>query len=218
MTFHVHIYNVGKTPETAFSIIGHEIPIEKLILLNNDKEEYKLVEDEIRKGFEPFPIEVETVIIDPWDYYNVFNKVIESYHKECEEHGDVRFHINFTKGTRIVVSAVCNAAYSIEADLYYVQEGQYSKSGKDTLIYIDIENINELMELKARKKPLEIFKKFSDRKPKMTKDLLIGGMSVSTLSFHTSYLQKLGLIERKGSVRNTEWILTEKGKNVMNRL
>ena len=122
MTYHVHLYNVGLKPDTAFNVIRSDIPMDKLILLNNDKPEFEKVEKIIKERFEQFPIKVEKANINPWDYHNVFNKVLELYREECRTHGDVKFHINFTMGTSIVVGAVCSAAYSINADLYYIQE------------------------------------------------------------------------------------------------
>lgn len=148
----------------------------------------------------------------------MFNKVLELYREECRTHGDVRFHINFTMGTSIVVGAVCSAAYSINADLYYIQEKCYSGIGEDRLIRIDVENVDELMELKSKKKILKTFMRFKDGRSKTNKELRGESLSPSTLSYHTSQLQKIGLIEREGSVRNANWILTEKGKQVMNRL
>ena len=218
MTYHVHLYNVGLKPDTAFNVIRSDIPMDKLILLNNDNPECEKVEKIIEERFEQFPIKVENADINPWDYHNVFNKVLELYRKECRTHGDVRFHINFTMGTSIVVGAVCSAAYSINADLYYIQEKCYSGIGEDRLIRIDVENIDELMELKSKKKILKTFMTFKDGRPKTNKELRGESLSPSTLSYHTSQLQKIGLIEREGSVRNANWILTEKGKQVMNRL
>lgn len=217
MTYHVHLYNVGQDPETAFDIIRSDIPLDKLILLNNRNPEYVEVENIIRAGYEQFPIEVEVANINPWDYHDVFNKVIDLYRKECGDHGDVRFHINFTRGTRIAVGAVCSAAYSINADLYYIQEKCYAGTDDDKLIRIEIENLDELIELKSKTKIMKTFLKFRDNKSKTNRDLC-GTMSPSALAYHTSQLQKIGLIEREDSVRNTRWILTEKGKQFMNRL
>lgn len=218
MAYHVHLYNVGLKPDTAFNVIRSDIPIDKLILLNNDEPEFVDVENIIRERFEQINIEVEKAEIDPWDYQDVFNRVIELYHQECEAHDDVRFHINFTMGTSIVVGAVCSAAYSINADLYYIQEKCYAGTEEDRLIQIGVENLDELMELKSKRKVQQTFMRFKDGKPMTNKDLRDGSMSPSTLSYHTAHLQEMGLIEREGSVRNTKWILTSKGKQVMNRL
>ncbi len=219
MTYHVHLYNVGKSPDTAFSVIKTEIPMDKLYLLNNDNPEYVAVEDAIRKKFEGMGLDgIETLKINPFDYRDVFNAVLDTYKRECESHGDVRFHINFTMGTSIVVGAVCSAAYSINADLYYIQESIYSRSGKDEIIRIEVESFEEEFELRNKKQTLEVFLRFLDRKPKSNTDLIGGLRSPSSLTYHTRYLSEKGLIERKGSVRNTEWTLTRKGEHLIKRL
>ncbi len=218
MVFHVHLYNVGKKPDTAFNVIRAGIPIDKLYLLNNEDPIYLEVEKVIIDGFKPFSIEVSPARIDPFDYHNVFNTVLDLYRSECAIHDDVRFHINFTMGTSIVVGAVCSAAYSINADLYYIQEACYSKTNEDQLIQIEIQNIDEIAELRKRKQTLEVFRKFSDRGFKTNEDLMGSLKTPSSLSYHTKYLHQAGLIERRGSVRNTEWVLTEKGIQVLNRL
>lgn len=219
MTYHVHLYNVGQDPETAFDIIRSDIPMDKLILLNNRNPEYVEVENAIKSVYENFPIDIEVAVINPWDYQDVFNKVLELYRKECDEHHDVRFHINFTRGTRIAVGAVCSAAYSINADLYYIQEKCYAGTEKDELIKIDIENLDELMELRSKKKLMETFLMFGDNEPKTDECLRNNGtLKPSALSYRTSQLRKIGVIKRENGDRDARWILTEKGRQVMNRL
>lgn len=65
MTYHVHLYNVGLKPDTAFNVIRSDIPMDKLILLNNDNPEFEKVEKIIKEKFEQFPIKVETADINP---------------------------------------------------------------------------------------------------------------------------------------------------------
>ena len=220
MEYHVHIISVGKKAETAFNVIRSDIKMDKIYLLNNDNEEYVAVENEIRDVFSKFPLDgIITANINPFDYDNVFKTVIDLYNMEVDDHPDgVMFHINFTMGTRIAVGAMCSAAYSINSDLYYVQEACYSSTGKDELIRIQIDNIKELMDLRSKKQILETFRKFSDRKPKTNDDLKGSLKSGSSLSYHTSYLSKAGLIKRFNGVRNGSWILTEKGEQVMKRV
>jgi len=220
MEYHVHLISVGSKAETAFNVIRSDMQMDKIYLFNNDNPDYQAVEDEIRERFSSFPLDgIETAEIKPFDYDDVFQKVIELYNKEAAEHPEgVVFHINFTMGTRITVGAMCSAAYSINADLYYVQEDRYSDTGKDKLIRIQIENIKELVELKSKKSTLAIFRKFIDKKPKKNEDLREGLNSPSSLSYHTKYLNQIGLIRRVDGVRNATWVLTEKGEQVMKRL
>ena len=220
MEYHVHIISVGKKAETAFHVIKSDMKMNKIYLLNNDNEEYVTVEEEIRDTFNKFPLDgIITAKINPFDYDSVFKTIIDLYNIEMELHPEgVIFHINFTMGTRIAVGAMCSAAYSINADLYYIQEACYSPTGKDELIRIQIENINELTELKSKPQILKTFRKFSDRKPKSNKDLKSETMSASNLSYQTSYLSKAGLIKRFDGVRDGSWILTEKGEQVMKRI
>ena len=217
MVFHVHIYNVGKVPDTAFSVLHSDIPLDKLYLLNNENPEYLEVEETIRSHFEQAGIEVLTRRIDPFEYHNVYNSVIEIYNKESKEHDDVKVHINFTMGTSIVVGAVCSAAYSINADLYYIQESKYSNTGRDEVIRIEVENNSDLVELKRKEKTLGVFMKFIDRKPKSNPELMTGLKSAASLTYHTRYLSSKGLIERDG-LRDTVWKLTPKGERTINRL
>ncbi len=220
MAYHVHLISIGKKAETAFNVIKSDMKMDKIYLLNNDKEEYVAVENEVRDVFSKFPLDgIITANINPFDYDDVFKTVIELYNMEYEYHPEgVVFHINFTMGTRITVGAMCSAAYSINADLYYVQEACYSPTGKDELIRIQIENIKELTDLKSKKQILDTFRKFSDRGPKTNEDLIGSLKSPSSLSYHTSYLSKAGLIKRFNGVRNGSWILTEKGEQVMKRI
>ena len=219
MVYDVHLISVGRKAETAFNVIKSDMKIDKIYLLNNGNEEYVAVENEIREGFRPFRLDgINTANINPFDYDDVFKTVLELYKLESDEHPEgVMFHINFTMGTRITVAAMCSAAYSIASDLYYVKESCYSESGKDELIRIHIEYIKEINLLKSKKKTLEIFMKFSDMKSKTNKELA-GPMSGPRLSYHTSFLNKVGLIERYDGVRNGSWRLTDKGEQVMKRL
>ena len=220
MVYHVHVISVGKKSETAFNVIKSDMRVDKIYLLNNDNPQYVAVEEEIRDAFSRFPIDgVITAKLNPFDYDSAFKTVIELYNTEAEDHPEgVFFHINFTMGTRITIAAICSAAYSINADLYYVQESCYSPTGRDELIRIRIENIRELADLRSKKQILETFLRFVDRKPK-TNDELMGSLkSASSLSYHTGYLSKAGLIERFDGVRNGSWVLTEKGEQVMKRI
>ncbi len=219
MTYHVHLYNVGQKPDTAFSVLRTDIPMDKLYLLNNEKTEYVTVENQIREKFEGMGLDgVEKLRIRPFDYRSVFNAVLDAYKRECEEHDDVRFHINFTMGTSIMVGAVCSAAYSINADLYYVQEGIYSDSGKDEVIRIEIESLEDEFELRNKKQTLAVFQRFADRAPKSNENLMGGLKTSASLTYHTRYLSEKGLIKREGSVRNTRWMLTAKGEQLIKRL
>ena len=194
--------------------------MDKIYLLNNDNEDFVAVEDEIRRGFSAFPLDgIVTANINPFDYDSVFKTVIDLFNMESDNHSEeVIFHINFTMGTRITVGAMCSAAYSINADLYYIQESIYSPTGKDELIRIQIENIDELTDLKSKKQILETFRKFSDRKPKTNEELIGSLKSPASLSYHTRYLSNAGLIKRFNGIRNGSWMLTEKGEQVMKRI
>lgn len=220
MTYHVHIISVGSKSETAFHVIRSGMEIDKIYLLNNDNEKFVEVENEIRKGFEILNLDdIITESIKPFDYDDVFNKILDIYHKESEEHQDeVIFHINFTMGTRITVGAMCSSAYLINADLYYIQEGIYTASGKDELIRIPIDNIKELSELQNKPQTLEVFLRFSDFQPKTNEEIIGSLKSPSNLTYHTNYLLKIGAIQRMGSVRNVKWVLTEKGERMIKRL
>lgn len=227
MVYHVHIYTVGRKPDTAFHVLKSDLPIDKIYLLNNGAKEcdcngdvihdYQKVEDDIRSKLNSVGItDIVTEYIDPFDYNDIFDKVLEISEREINIHSDVRFHINFTMGTNIMAGAVCSAAYSINADLYYIQEGKYTKSKNDELIQIAIENIKELEILKKKAKTKEIFERFRIEESISNSNLKSEKETLSDLSYHTKLLKSYGLIKKDDI--SSEWILTNKGKQTLKRL
>ena len=85
MVYHVHLISIGKKAETAFNVINSDIKMNKIYLLNNDNEEYMSVENEIRDAFSKFPLDgVVTAKINPFDYDDVFKKVLSLFEFESE--------------------------------------------------------------------------------------------------------------------------------------
>ena len=74
MERHVHFYIIGSKPETAFVAVD-KMPLDKMYVLNNDSDDYRGFEDEVVKGFKGIRKDVEVVRANPFDYYDVYNRV-----------------------------------------------------------------------------------------------------------------------------------------------
>ena len=219
--YHVHIITVGFDPEPSMDISGSGIPADVAYLLNDPNDERanqscKIIADHIRSG----NIGLHICEIDCYDFHSIYNKVIEIAEKEKNEHRNIMFHINFSRGTAIAVSAVCCAAFEINSQLYYVKfkKGEPLLSIKDRVIPIDIENIHDQVNLTKRGE--EIFNLFKGREVISNTELgqLSGISSKGSLSRHTSKMEKLGLIECKIDGKQKTWIVTGKGVKILKRL
>ncbi len=219
MMFEVHFYNVGRSSETAFHVLSQNMKVDKVYLLNNYDPKYVEVEQEIVDKLRAVNVDdVSKLSIDIYDFDDIYKKVCDTARAESDAHnGNVRFHFNITMGTSIVVGAVCCAAMVLDADLYYIKGKEYSESGKDEFISIPIENIPEVEKLRKKKAVLGVFLRFRDYES-ISNSALKGDGSSARLSYITRELQLMGLIERRGSVKDTVWTLTEKGRNALKRI
>ena len=217
--FEVHFYNVGRSSETAFHVLSQNIKVDKVYLLNNCDPAYVKVEQEIIEKLRAVNVnDVSKLSIDIFDFDDIYRKVCDTARAESDAHnGNVRFHFNITMGTSIVVGAVCCAAMVLDADLYYVKSREYSESGRDEFISIPIESIPEVERLRKKKAVLKVLLRFREKESFPNAELR-GDGSAARLSYITKELQLMGLIERKGSVKDTVWMLTEKGKIVLRRI
>lgn len=217
--FEVHFYNVGRSSETAFHVLSQNMKVDKIYLLNNYDPAYVKVEQEIVEKLRAVNIgDVSKLPIDIFDFDDIYRKVCDTARAESDAHnGNVRFHFNITMGTSIVVGAVCCAAMVLDADLYYVKSGEFSGSGRDEFISIPIESIPEVERLRKKKAVLKVLLRFRE-KGSFSNAELRGDGSSARLSYITRELQLMGLIERKGSVKDTVWMLTEKGRIVLRRI
>ncbi len=216
MERHVHFYIVGKKPETAFIAIDR-IPLDKIYVLNNDSEEFKKYEDEVVSGFKGVRKDVEVLDVNPFDYHDVYKKFQETADMEVSMNLDVFFHMNITMGPRPGTCALDSVAHSFDSDLYYIQEGIYTESGRDELKVIKIENFDIILELKKKPATLDLFLHFDKEESISNIKLAEYAGSSTKLPYHTKFLFDNGLIDRKG-IRNAVWSLTEFGERVIKRL
>ena len=223
MTFHVHICNVGQFSGPIYKVFESSIPINRMYLLNSRitggdfdycSIEKELIDHMVGINFK----DIRTVVIDPFDYHDVYNAVIKIAGEETKSNNNVKFHINFTLGTNIMAGAVCSAAYSIRADLYYIKAAKYDSDNQDELIRISIANYQEVNELKRQKRTAEILLNIAGGTCHNRELISKLSLKPNALSHHTGILREMGLIENKGSSRNIEWVITEKGNEIVKRL
>lgn len=219
--YHVHIVTIGFDPEPSMDVDGCGIPVDKVYLFN-DPASPTAVESEkkILNHLNTGNIETVCVKIDCYDYEEIYNKVLEISENEKKLHPNVRFHINFSRGTAIAVSAVCCAAFELNSDLYYVKfkKGEKLLPIEERVIQIQIDNVHEQVYLTPRTEAvLKEFGKSEER----TNTNLLEGLSLSSkgsLSRHTNTLKSQGLITESGKGRETVWVITGKGRKLLKRL
>ena len=221
MPYHVHIITVGFDPEPSMDAVGSGIPADKAYLFT-DRSDERAVDSEnaIVHCLDAGNIEHEIVDLDCYDFSKIYNEVLIVADKERAEHNDVRFHINFSRGTAIAVSAVCCAAYELNSDLYYVKykSGERFLPIEERVLRIDIDNIYRRIELTERTKDcLLAFDSDSDQTNAQLKKKM-NLKSDGTLKRYTSELQKKGLISPVSISGTIHWSLTPSGRNQVRRL
>lgn len=229
MEYGIHIITLGRRPEIALAAIQHSGRKDKIWIINSRDDEtvdgervsYLDIENDVVERFRAVNIQnTETwVIEDPYDYQEVYDAVVRIARMERENHSDCRFYINFTKGTPIMTGAVCSAANTIGADLYYVQEARYNPDGRDAVIEIEIDRLREVSLLNRRKRTRSIFETIGSRDAITHSELMeASDIRNNALTPHTTMLQRNNLIVNMGSSKFPVWKLTERGRDVLNRL
>lgn len=224
--YKIYITNIGTKTAPVFQGMGDFNP-DKVVLVNSRKSidmadgthDYGDTEHEIRKALDIAGLtDIETLVVEPYDYHDVYNKVKDLTSNEKENHPGCRFRINMTMGTHVMAAAVCAVAYVTHSELCYVKRAEYNASRKDELVMIDIENQDELAKLKKLEKTMEVFKTILSGKSR-NEDLRAAlKMGKSTLSYHISILKEHGLIMNQKSARNQVWVITKKGEETIKRL
>ncbi|MCQ2071199.1 MAG: DUF6293 family protein [archaeon] len=229
MEYGVHIITLGRKAEIALAAVQHSGRKDKIWLINKRGKEivdgesidYGAVEEEVITRFKNamvFDVEVFE-ITNQFDYNEVYRAVIDIARNEREAHPGCRFYINFTRGTSIMSGAACSAAYAIGADLYYVQEGKYNEYGRDDIIEIQVDRLSEISVLNSKKKTRFVLERFHGHEPMDHPALLKAtGMKASALSPHLNLLKAYGLVINEGSSKAPIWKLTDRGRDVLNRL
>jgi len=229
MTFHIHICNVGRTPDSIYKVFTSDIPIDRMYLLNSraiegsgdDHFDYYEMEKQMIDHMAGINFtDVRTVVINPFDYHDVYNAVLGIEAEEKNSCQNVKFHINFTLGTNVMAGAVCSAAYTIDADLYYVKSAKYilGSEGVDDLIPISIANYSVVNVLERQKKTASVLMAINGGICSNADLITKFGIKPNTLSHHTDLLRSYGLIKNDGSSRNITWSITEKGGEVIKKL
>lgn len=219
----IHIVTVGFDPKPSLETLCCKFPKDKIYLLNDRTDDKaKNSENLIIQALEKVEqIEYEVVPIECYNFQQIYDKVIEISDNETKRYRKCRFHINFSRGTGIVVGAVCSAAYEINADLYYSKIGAVDDDTpvNERIIHIDIESDYPLKLLKGTRK--EVFLKFKSHMDGISNEELIQlceFKNPSGLTYHTKKLQEDNLIERRTDGQKDYWILTGKGKKTIKRL
>ena len=229
MEYGVHIITLGQKPEVALAAVQHSSRKDKIWILNKRGSEevdgktidYFEIENKVIEGFHAVNIlDVETWVLEnQFDYYEVYHAIIKIAHIEREKHAGCKFYINFTKGTSIMSGAACSAAYLIGANLYYIQESKYNKYGRDEIIKIPIDRISEISLLNNKRRTKSILETIGREESITHSDLMKKAkINNSALSPHIKTLKQNKLIENTGTTKFPIWIITDKGRNVLNRL
>jgi len=222
MTYHVHIVTVGFDPKPSLKTLCCGIPADKIYILcdptdHKAHESMNTVTDTMKRT----GVMMESISIDGYDYDKVYNKVIEISDNECNKHADCKFHINFSRGSAILVGAVCSAAYEIDCDLYYVKMKPEEKdlNIEDEIIRINIANTIEIHSLKQKTKDvLEKFRACSSISNAQLSIICGYKGNKNSLRYHTEKLMDYGFIEREQKGRTVNWLLTDKGRRGLNRI
>lgn len=229
MEYGVHIITLGRTPESALAAIQHFGRKDKIWIISSRDNEtvdgkeirYLDIENDVIGRFMTVNIRnIETwVIEDPFDYQEVYDAVVRIARMERGNHSDCRFYINFTSGTPIMTGAVCSAANTIGADLYYVRNAGHDPDGRDAVIEIETDRLREVSLLNRRKRTRSIFETIGSRDTITHSELMeASDIKNNALTPHTTMLQRNNLIVNMGSSKFPVWRLTERGRDVLNRL
>ncbi len=219
--YHVHIITIGFDPEPSMDVDGCGMPVDKVYLFNDPTlstavESEKKILDHLSSG----NIETVCVEIDCYDFDGIYSRVLEIAENEEKQHKNVIFHVNFSRGTAIAVSAVCCAAFELNSDLYYVmfKKGEKLLPIEERVIRIPIDNVHEQVYLTPR--TAAVLREFRKGDERTNTDLLVGLnlSSKGSLSRHTNNLKSEGLIVESAIGREIVWSITGKGRKLLKRM
>lgn len=213
----VHICTVGSKLEPSIAVIGSGLQIDKLYLLNSKTDYiYNDVERGIYSTFKAAGIlDIETVVIDPFEYQSTVDAIIRIESKERRENPKVRFYINFTSGTNIMAAAACNTSFFIDSVLYYIMNtNTHPGLPKDEIVKIIIApKIPDMNKIKGL--TIDVLKRISEKEEGISNYAMLSAMkdcSPSKVGYHTKILETYGLIEKKREGRGTILKITNSGK------
>jgi len=205
MSREIHLYIAGGDDSKLFPVLTSGLAMDRLIVLCSGPDgTIGLMEGLERIGFEG----IDAIRTDLTDYQRVYDSVRSVCSDYSEKYGDAHFDVNISSGEPIAVAAMVNAVQSFDSDLYYIKDGKVITKPSDDL--------DDIAELKRKKKVLNTFLRFRDSQSYSNSELM-KGLSKQGLVYHTKELSRMGLIRREGSIKYPVWVLTDKGEQVLGR-
>lgn len=222
MPYHVHICTLGTNVDPSVAVTRSKIPIDKAYLLgamDDLGESYKETSKKLKSAEEAAVgtlksagIEVQVERVMSWDFESVVDTILDIDSVERSKHSDVKFHINFTSGTHVMSGAACCAAFYIGADIYYVMNRrEHEVTAEGEVRSFDMPNLPDVGGIKGhtRETLLLLFEKGSMHNREL---MLCTGLSSSKQGYHTSVLNRMGLIEKDSKGKEVIWSVTYSGR------
>ena len=221
VSFHIHIIPVGINPRPSLCAFGSGIPIDTVYLIcsedisgkvNTDvPSKLKESESEIASVFRSAYKDVHSVYVNPWEYQEILDKVLDIASQESLLHPDAVFHINFTSGTHVLCGAVCSAAFYIGADLYYAMNNDEQVEKVRGPRRFQIPSLPDVSSIGRMTR--QVFFLLEEGKTITNRSLLEStGMTPSKLGYHMRVLNGYGLVEKSHVGKEVHWGLTYSGK------
>ena len=205
MSREIHLYIAGGDDSKLFPVLTSGLAMDRLIVLCSGPDgTIGLMEGLERIGFEG----IDAIRTDLTDYQRVYDSVRSVCSDYSEKYDNVHFNANISSGEPVAVAAMVNAVQSFDSDLYYIKDGKVITKPSDDL--------DDIAELKRKKKVLNTFLRFRDSQSYSNSELM-KGLSKQGLVYHTKELSRMGLIRREGSIKYPVWVLTDKGEQVLGR-
>jgi len=206
MSREIHLYIAGGDDSKLFPVLSSGLAMDRLVVLCSGPDgTIGLMEGLERIGFEG----IDAIRTDLTDYQRVYDSVRSVCSDYSEKYDDVHFDANISSGEPVAVAAMVNAVQSFDSDLYYIKDGKVITKPSDDL--------DDIAELKRKKKVLNTFQRFRDSQSFSNSELM-KGLSKQGLVYHTKELSRMGLIRREGSIKYPVWVLTDKGEQVLGRI
>ena len=106
MSYSIHICTVGFRPEPSLAFMKHGMPIDKMYLLNSEgNKQSDESERIIREKLSMIGIDTVTLCIDPLDFEKIYDTMLSILDRESGLR-DAKYYINFTNGTRVMLSLI----------------------------------------------------------------------------------------------------------------
>lgn len=222
MVRHIHIIPVGTNPIPSLGFIDSKMPLNKVCLICSDNIDNRVNTDigsklneskeSIIRTLKTAGREYTVVNVDPWNFQDILDSVLDFAYDEKERDPSTTFHINITSGTHVICAAVSSAAFFIGADLYYVMNNNEHNDIEDPVPIFQIPNLPDISNLKDNMRKTLLLLDGGDWV--RNSDLLSEDESLtpSKLGYQTKVLKDYSLIECRNRGREVDWRLTYSGK------